>query len=103
MKTQKSSPHFIKKLFKSNSKDLYPKTSLILARHFTFSVGGNLGCVVNIQSGSDYYVGLYNFDTTVDGAATRRYICLVKLLVIASDYVTSWSYYGVYKQWENGT
>ncbi|XP_048778551.2 uncharacterized protein LOC125682176 [Ostrea edulis] len=42
-----------------------------------YSVGGNLGCVVNIQSGSDYYVGLYNFDTTVDGAATRRYICLV--------------------------
>lgn len=48
----------------------------LCSRTVAYSAGGELGCVVSIQSGSSYYVGLYNFDTTVDGAATRRYTCL---------------------------
>uniref|UniRef100_K1PID6 DUF7042 domain-containing protein n=1 Tax=Magallana gigas TaxID=29159 RepID=K1PID6_MAGGI len=48
----------------------------LCSRTVAYSAGGELGCVVIILSGSSYYVGLYNFDSTVDNAATRRYSCL---------------------------
>lgn len=55
--------------------------TLFITIHNKFShlvtAEGEFGFVVSILSGNSYYVGLYNFDSTVDGAATRRYTCLV--------------------------
>lgn len=70
---------------------------LFITIHNKFShlvtAGGEFGCVVSILSGNSYYVGLYNFDSTVDGAATRRYTCLVIYAIYSNFCTENISYY----------
>ncbi|OPL21547.1 hypothetical protein AM593_06533, partial [Mytilus galloprovincialis] len=43
-----------------------------------YSASGSLGCITSFQdttSTSVYYVGVYNFDTSVNGASTKRFTC----------------------------
>lgn len=75
---------------------------LFITIHNKFShlvtAGGEFGCVVSILSGNSYYVGLYNFDSIVDGAATRRYTCLV-IYAIYSNFCTENISYITFKQY----
>ena len=75
-------------IFMSNSRKIRTMNLSVLSQCLTilliiwyyFAASGYLGCVYSIQDTTTptiYYVGVYNFDTSVNGASTTRFTCFV--------------------------